>query len=191
MRTAADLLKPALAHRRLSRRKLAERTGSSAASLSDTFHGKQDMTVGRLSKLLKELDYSLVAIPTRVPTVADAAVEVQEYLARAQRANAYRVVLQLAEDLRWVEPATRVALALTPPPTTGDAGFDALIAGVTELELSVDELPLPEWLQTRVPLAEPWDVETVPGLRAAARAVTPEPLAARGVYLDPTDLINV
>jgi hypothetical protein len=63
-----------------------------------------------------------------------------------RRSPARAFVIQLADDLEAEHGAERVALAVAPPPTTNDERFDALIAGLTELRLEAEGLPLPKWL---------------------------------------------
>jgi hypothetical protein len=84
-----------------------------------------------------------------------------------------------------------VALCVSPPASTGDGRFDALLAGVVEHLLATKSLPRPTWLAEDWRfLAEPWDVEPVPRLRQRARELTPQALASHGIYLDPSELVN-
>lgn len=50
-----------------------------------------------------------------------------------------------AGDLAAERGANRLALALTPPETTGRPEWDAALAGVTEYRLNHVGIPLPEW----------------------------------------------
>lgn len=190
MTTATDLLVPALADSGMSRRALALATGSSEAGLNDVWHGRKDMTVGRLDRLLRPLGYTLLAVPSPYPSLSDTSAAVAQSLRTGTDDMAFRHIWNLALVLTRADPALRVALTIARPPTTGDARFDALLAGMAEHLLGQAALPLGEWLRTREPLDEPWDIEPVPSLRSAARAVTPEPLASRNVYLDPENFIN-
>ena len=191
MATAGDFLVPALQASGISRRSLAAATGSSAAGLTEVFHGLKDTTVGRLDRLLQHLDHTLVAVPTKFASVALIAQVVGRDLKNGQPQNAFRAVLQGIEDLRAADPATRVALSITPPPSTGSPAHDALIAGICEWALSWDDLPLPRWLQEAVPLDPPWDVEPVANLRAQGRRDTPAAIARHGVFIEAQSLFNV
>lgn len=191
MATASELLESSRRATGLSRRELARRAGSSGPGLADVAHGRKDATVDRLDGLLSQLGYQVACLPTRRVTAAVAGEDVRERLERGDEANALRVVWQLAADLQEVEPALRVALMVAPPAPTGDARFDALLAGVGEYLLALDRLPVPSWVTRpdRV-LAQSWDVEPVEALRAKARLATPRELRRHGVFLDPAELVN-
>jgi hypothetical protein len=62
---------------------------------------------------------------------------------------------------------------------------------VVDHALALDDLPKPQWLdEPWRTLDEPWDVEAVPTLRQQARAATPAPIAAHGIYLDAAELVD-
>jgi len=191
MTLAGDLLESGRRLRGVSRRELARRTGASAPGLADVAAGRKDATTARLDSLLRALDLQLALLPGRRSTAVGTGEEVRELVAVADERSAYRAVRQLAIDLAAVEPALRVALAVTPPPPTGDRRFDALLAAVVDDCLGSDGLPIPQWVSAEDrSLDEPWDVEPVAVLRPAARAATPEAFARRGIYLDPVDLVD-
>lgn len=189
---AGSLLHAGQRHRGVSQRQLAREAGVSAPGLSDIAHGRKDITVLRLDRLLRHLGYQLTALPTRRATAAGAAHDIREHLASRDEQAALRDVWQLAADLHAVDPATRVALTVAPPVLTGDARFDALLAGVVDHVLSSDRLPVPLWVhESSRAVPTPWDVEPVPALRGRARALTPDGLVRHGVYLDPSELVNL
>jgi transcriptional regulator with XRE-family HTH domain len=189
---AGRLLVAARSDRGVSTRALAGLVGASQPGIVDVERGRKDATVERLEGLLAALGYQLTALPTRRPPAALAAGEIRGYLDRGDEAGALRVIWQLAADLQATEEAVRVALCVTPPGPTGDAGFDALLAAVVDHALAADDLPRPGWLDDPWrTLDEPWDVEPVPVLRQRARAGTPAPIAAHGIYLDAAELIDV
>lgn len=189
MSNAATLLRSARRYRGVSGRALARAAGASQPGLTNLEHGRTDATLGRLERLLRPLSYSLTALPTRLGTAAGAADRVRGFLESGHPDAALRVVWQLATDLEAADEALRVALCVTPPAPTSDPRFDALLAGVTEHALT--GLPRPTWLdEPWRTLAEPWDVEPVSSLRAAARAVTPDGIARHGVFLDSAELVN-
>jgi transcriptional regulator with XRE-family HTH domain len=191
MSIAADLVSSARRYHGLSGRSLARAAHASQAGLVDLENGAKDATTARLDRLLRPLGYQLAVLPTRLGTASAAALEIHSFLAARDDAGALRVVWQLASDLQSAEPALRVALCITPPASTGDARFDALLAGIVDHLLDNDDLPRPSWLsEPWRTLVEPWDVEPVPTLRARARQVTPPTLVSHGVYLDPAELVN-
>jgi hypothetical protein len=153
--------------------------------------GNSDATTQRLDRLLSLLGYQLTVLPTRLGTAAAAAETSRRFVFLDNRDAAFRVALQLAHDLSEADPALRVALCVAPPASTGDERFDSLIAGVVDHLLSSDGLPVPTWVQEDSRrLSEPWDIEPVPSLQAAARSRTPEAFIRHGVYLDQDELVN-
>ena len=191
MTLAASLLESSRRTRGISQRALARAAGASQAGIVDLIHGRKDATLERLDSLLRLMDYQATLLPTRRATAAAIAEEIREHLSQGRRAAALRAVWQLAANMQAVEPALSVALIAAPPAATGDAKFDALLAGVVDHLLSSSGLPRPQWLDEPArTLAQPWDVERVEALRAAARRRTPERIAAHGVYLDAGELTN-
>lgn len=191
MSLASTLLESSRRARGVSQRALARAAGASQAGIVDIAHGRKDATLERLDGLLRHLDYQVALLPTRRAGTAAVSEEVRAQLDQGRPEAALRAVWQLAANLQAVDPALRVALCVAAPAPTGDERFDALIAGVVDHLLSDAGLPRPVWLDepSRF-LAEPWDVEPVPALQAAARASTPDRLAAHGVYLDAAELVN-
>lgn len=192
MGVAGPLLRAARQSRKLSTRALATASGASQPGISSVENGRADATVTRLDKLLASLDSQLSILPTRLRPALLAADDIRGALARADERTALREVVQLSDDLQRADPATRVALVIAPPATTGQARYDALLAAVVDVILSRDGLPRPAWLdEPSRALGDPWDLEPVPALRAAARAVTPPAAARHGIYLDPAELVSV
>jgi transcriptional regulator with XRE-family HTH domain len=168
---AAALLRSARTNRGITQRALAASCRIHQPGISAIESGAEDATVGRLDGILAHLGSHLAAKDER---------------------SAWREIIQLNDDLRRVDGATRVALVINPPAPTGDVRFDALIAGVIDCALTDDALPLPTWLQeSKYTLSEPWDVEEVPSLRRDARRNTPAPLVLHGIYLDRSVLVSV
>ena len=192
MGVAGLLLRTARQSRRLSTRALATASGTSQPGISSVENGRADATATRLDKLLTPLDFQLSILPTRLRPAFLAADDIRGALARTDERTALREVVQLSDDLQRADPATRVALVVAPPATTGSARYDAMLAAVVDVLLSRDGLPRPAWLDepTRA-LRDPWDFEPVFALRAAARTVTPPAAARHGIYLDPAELVSV
>ena len=191
MSLAATLLSSARRYRGISGRALARQTASSQAGLVGVENGTADATTERLDRILRALDYQVVALPTRLGTASGAGEDIRRYLEVGNEDAAFRVVLQLATDLARADHALRVALCVTPPALSGNSKFDALLAGTVEWKLSTDDLPVPLWVGegARI-LNEPWDVEPVPALQETARQRTPDVLRRHGIYLDPAELVD-
>lgn len=183
--SASGILRSTRTSRGLSQRALAQAASVHQPGVAAVESGSEDATVSRLEHLLKELGSRLTAIPTTRRPVWEAGEDVRCALRARDERTAWREVIQLNDDLRAADRATRVALAIAPPGRTGDPRFDALIAAVTDAALVDARLPRPSWLdESPWTLTEPWDVEEVPSLRAAARTATPAAIRRHGVYLD-------
>ena len=189
---AGDLLESSRLAAGWSRRALAADAGVSAPGLSEIAHGKQDATISRLDGLVRHLGYQLTALPSRRLTAARAGEVVRARLSESDCENALRAVWQLAADIGDGDPALRVALCVAPPAPTGDDRFDALLAAVVHHLLGAARLPVPAWVSdpSRV-LEAPWDVEPVTALHQRARRLTPPRIAKHGIFLDPSELVNL
>lgn len=166
-----------------SQRELSRRSGVAQPSISDIESGQRDTTVATLGRILKAAHYIVVAVPTLHPTVADWAARLATLL-RSDPGAVEKSLVQIADDLLAVDPATRVALCVTPPPPTGDSAIDAVLAGLVEFLLSRARLPVPSWVDDPARrAATAWDLVDIPGLQQFARETTPEPFRRRNVFV--------
>jgi transcriptional regulator with XRE-family HTH domain len=189
---AADTLRTARASRGWSQRQLADAAGTRQPRIADVESGKHDAAVDTLETWLRALGHQTTLLPTRTRPVWEAAVAVRAALEANDETLAFREVIQLADDLAHESAAIRVALSVTAPPPVGDARFDALIAAVTDYRLTSARAPRPEWIASNnYRLSEPWDVESVPALRADARRRTPASIRRHGVFLADSELASV
>ena len=190
--TAARLVRVARRGSGLTQRKLAAAAQCSQPEIARLERSGHAVSLDLVERLVRGARQRLVTIPTRRTPVAEHADAIAEWLARSDESRAFRVAIQLADDLAGEQGAIRVALAVTPPPATGDSRFDALIAGITEYRLVKDNLPLPEWLaRSGDPLSPVWFVDPYSQGDSAVVAATPEPLRRRGVILDAAELESV
>lgn len=139
-------------------------------------------SLGRLQELARTagLRFMALPVPSSTATTAEAADETYE-LARsgAPWQRALRVAFQLHDDLTAVPPFVLGALVAAPVPSTEDARFDALVAGLVEWHTEQHRLPVPPWVhEPDRTVTPPWppDPYTDP-----ADAV--EPLARHDVIL--------
>jgi len=69
------------------------------------------------------------------------------------------------------------------PPPTGDARFDAALAGLCEYFAREAGLPVPEWTEAPWRFVEPWWFVTGrPAFHAYVLATTPADLSRHGVF---------
>lgn len=143
--TAATLLRAVRKAAGLSQSDLARRAMTSQPAISALERGAHDPSFETLDRILRHAGSRLVAVPTTRITAADAAAEIAALLVRGDIASAFGVLVQYNDDLQLERGANRLALALTPPESTGIACWDAAIAGVTEYRLNHAAIPLPDW----------------------------------------------
>lgn len=110
----------------------------------------------------------------------------------AAEADADRRWLLLLEFLEEYqnEPVTRLpALIDAEPARTGDAHWDALLAGIAEWLAVRDNIPAPPWVGTpERTLTEPWSPHQLASLRRLAADNSPPEIRRHGVLIDPYDL---
>lgn len=180
---AASLLHATRAQVGWSQRELARRCGVAQPSLSDIESGARDTTVTKLEDILRAAGSSIVAVPSIVPSVASWAERLRT-LAMSDPGGVEKTLIQVVDDLRSAERSTRVALCVTPPASTTFDWLDAVLAAIVEHVLIEDGLPVPTWVSDSWrSAAEPWDLVSVPGLQAAARASTPATFRHRNVFV--------
>lgn len=190
--TASSLLRSTRTSRGVSQRALAAAANVRQPGVAAVESGSEDATVSRLERLLAELGSQLTVLPSRLRPVWAAGEDVRRALDSDDMRGAWREVIQLNDDLRAADKATRVALAIAPPGRTGMPTFDALLAAVTDCVLTDARLPRPAWLdEAPWTLEEPWDVEEVPSLQQAARDATPGAIRRHGIFLDRAVLESV
>jgi hypothetical protein len=89
-----------------------------------------------------------------------------------------------ADDFRASSRPGRIALIHDEPPPTGDARFDAALAGVAELFAAEGALPAPAWVNEPERFVEPWwFIASRPAFHAYTLASTPAVVARHGVFM--------
>jgi transcriptional regulator with XRE-family HTH domain len=190
--SSATLLRSARLNSGLSQRALAKECNVSQPAIARVESAVEQATVERLESWLRPLGSRITIVPFRTPTVYEIAEVIRKDLAANHFNHAFRAVIQLSDNFDAIDPATRVAIAITPPAPTGDTRFDALLAGLVEFKLDRAHLPRPIWLSDfRFFLDTPWDVEQLPQLQEEARRLTPEQFFRHGVFIDPINFASV
>jgi hypothetical protein len=101
----------------------------------------------------------------------------------------WSLLLEFLEEYEH-EPATdRRSLVEAEPAKTGDARWDALLAGIAEWLAARDSYPIPRWVATPDrTLSEPWSPHRLASLRRMAADNAPPEIRRHGVLIDPYDL---
>jgi transcriptional regulator with XRE-family HTH domain len=182
-----SLLRAARKRHDLTQKQVQARTGISQGNLANLErHPGQNVTLRVVDRVLAAVGEQLVAVPSRAPTAELTAARITDALERSHRDLAWRAALVFHDGLREAEPAVRCALAVAEPATTGDNGWDALLAGIVDHVIPSPVRPawtkrrhVPEWYVT------PDFPEAV---QQAVRAATPPAFRAHGVYVAADDL---
>ncbi len=101
----------------------------------------------------------------------------------------WSLLLEFLEEFEH-EPASRRRLLVEAEPArTGDAHWDALLAGIAEWLAARDGFRAPSWVGTpERMLSEPWSPHELVSLRRLAADNAPQEIRRHGVLIDPYDL---
>lgn len=118
------------------------------------------------------------------PTVRELARQVRSSLERGNEAEARRISFRFVELYDRATPAERAAAVKDAPETTTDRRFDALLAGLVELQSARHDATVPGWVDDPDRFLDVWwFVSGVRALHADAIAHSPISLARRGIFL--------
>jgi transcriptional regulator with XRE-family HTH domain len=168
---------------------LASRAGTAQPAVAAYESGAKAPSLATLERLLDACEYDVeVRANPRVrrgaASLAELAQTIAEDLAQGRERDALRLLFGFADDFRGSSRAGRLALMRDEPPPTGDARFDAALAGVAELFAAEGAMLAPAWVNDRGRFVEPWwFVASRPEFHAYTLANTPAVLARHGVFM--------
>jgi len=117
-------------------------------------------------------------------SLADLSQTIAEDLEQGREADALRLLFGFADDFRGSSRSGQMLLLRDEPLSTGDARFDAALAGVAELFAAEGGLAAPAWVNGADRFVEPWwFVASRPAFHAYTLAHTPAVLARHGVFM--------
>ena len=174
----------------LTQLELANRAGTAQPAVAAYESGGRTPNLTTLNRLLGacEHDVELLARPRvrrGAASLAKLAQTIEEDLQqdRGER-DALRLLFGFADDFRGSSRPGRVALLRDEPPPTGDARFDAALAGVAEFFADESAIPAPGWVDGPGRFVEPWwFVASRPAFHAYTLANTPAVFARHGVFM--------
>jgi len=112
----------------------------------------------------------------------------------ADEADAERrwsLLLEFLEEYEHEPASRRRPLVEAEPARTGDAHWDALLAGIAEWLAARDGVSAPPWVGSpERTLAEPWSPHELASLRRLAADNAPPEIRRHGVLIDPYDLVR-
>ena len=185
--TAAELLVEARKRAGLSRTELARRAGVPTSTVSRVESGQADATITMLERLLAASGRRLVMRSTNARRVALASLS-----------NAWSPS-PTGDEMDWtqlratvdylVEHTNELGTGIAdPPPRSGSARLDNLLAAVAEKLADDAGLTRPRWCAMVPVLTQPWRSSGTPRMVASAQRSAPEQLRRRGILLSGGEL---
>jgi transcriptional regulator with XRE-family HTH domain len=185
----ARLIKDARHAAGLTQSQLARRAGTTQPAVAAYESGARMPTVITLERLLDAGEHDLdVHARPRVrrgaASLEQLAQAIVEELDQGRECDALRQLFGFADDFRGSSRPGRIALLREEPPTTGDARFDAALAGAAEFFAREGALPAPRWVEEPNRFVEPWwFTASRRAFDAYTLAHTPAVFARHGVFM--------
>jgi transcriptional regulator with XRE-family HTH domain len=185
----ATMLRGARQAAGITQLELAKRAGTAQPAIAAYESGGRTPNLTTLRRLLGacEHDVEVLAHPRvrrGAASLADLARTIEEDLRQGQERDALRLLFGFADDFRGSSRPGRVALLREEPPPTGDARFDAALAGVAEYFSDESAIPAPTWVDDPGRFVEPWwFVSSRLAFHAYTLANTPAVFARHGVFM--------
>jgi len=189
---SSSLLEAARKSRGTSQSHLARQAKTFQANISLIESGGTDPGISTIQQCLSPLGFTLIAIPTNKPSVAEFALTIGKALQEKKASKAFRLIIQLSDNLKEVEPEICLALCASPAPSTGSSRYDALLAGLIEYSLKQRKLPVPKWVQQESKvLPERWIVDHFERDEKRLVESTPRAFLRRNVLIDEREFESV
>lgn len=185
--TAAELLHESRTRSGLSRTALARRAGVPTSTVSRIESGQVDATITMLERLLTASGRRLVLRSERVKRVALASLS-DAWSPTSWGDDIDWTRLRATVDYLLEHPDQLEAGIADPPPRSGSARLDNILAAIAEKLADDTGAARPRWCATVHVLDEPWHSSGTPGMAAAAEAAAPEQLRSRGILLSGGEL---
>jgi transcriptional regulator with XRE-family HTH domain len=168
---------------------LAARAGTTQPAVAAYESGARRPNLATLSRLLDgcEHDVEVLARPRMrrgAASLAELSPTIAEDLLGDRESDALRLLFGFADDFRGSSRPGRIALIAEEPPLTGDARFDAALAGIAEFFAAEAGIAAPVWVNGFGRFLEPWwFVASRPAFDAYTLANTPALFARHGVFM--------
>ncbi len=185
----AQLVRDARHAADITQAQLADRAGTTQPAIAAYESAKRTPSIVTLRRLLDACEHDLeVLVRPRMRTGAASL----EQIARQMRADlengreddALRLIFGFADDVRASSRPGKLALLQPEPPTTGNARFDAALAGCAEYFAREAGMLPPNWVEQPSRFVEPWwFVSSRPEFDAYTLAHTPAVFARHGVFM--------
>jgi transcriptional regulator with XRE-family HTH domain len=151
--------------------------------------GARTPSLTTLARLLDacEHDVEVIVRPRMrrgAASLAQLSQTIQQDLEGGREQDALRLLFGFADDFRGSSRPGAIELIAEEPAATGDARFDAMLAGVAEFFATERGIPAPGWVDQPDRFVEPlWFVSSRPEFDAYTLANTPAVFARHGVLI--------
>lgn len=168
---------------------VAERASTTQPAVAAYESGARTPSLTTLARLLEacEHDVEVVARPWMrrgAASLAELSQTIQQDLEDGRERDALRQLFGFADDFRGSSRPGAIELIAQEPAATGDARFDAALAGVAEFFATERAVPAPGWVDRPGRFVEPlWFVSSRPEFDAYTLANTPASFARHGVLI--------
>jgi transcriptional regulator with XRE-family HTH domain len=173
----------------ITQAQLAKDAGTAQPAIAAYESGVRTPTIATLTRLLDacECDLEIRARPRvrrgAAPLDELARIMVDD-LARNREQDALRLLFGFADDFRASSRPGKISLIQDEPAATGDARFDAALAGAAEFFAREGAIQTPGWVDAPSRFVEPWwFVASKPAFDAYTLAHTPAVFARHGVFI--------
>ncbi len=173
----------------MTQAQMARRAGTAQPAVAAYESGARTPTLATLERLLNACEHDLelharARVRRGAASLEQLAPMIAEDLGRNRERDALRLLFGFADDFRGSSRAGMVGLLREQPPPTGEARFDAALAGTAEFFAREGAVATPEWVEEPNRFVEPWwFVASRPALHAYTLAHTPAVFARHGVFL--------
>ena len=173
----------------ITQAQLAGRAGTTQPAVAAYESGARRPNLATLSRLLDgcEHDVEVLARPRvrrGAVSLAELSPVISEDLSGDRESDAVRLLFGFADDFRGSSRPGRMTLIAEEPPPTGDARFDAALAGIAEFFAAEAGIAAPAWVNGPGRFLEPWwFVASRPAFHAYTLANTPALFARHGVFM--------
>ncbi|HEY7932286.1 MAG TPA: helix-turn-helix transcriptional regulator [Solirubrobacteraceae bacterium] len=185
----ATLLRGARRAAGITQLELANRAETAQPAVAAYESGSRTPNLATLERLLGACEYDIeVRAHPRVrrgaASLAELAQTIKEDLQNGRERDALRLLFGFADDFRGSSRPGRIGLLADEPSPTGDARFDAALAGVAELFAREGAIAPPAWVNGPSRFVEPWwFLASRPAFHAYTLANTPAVFARHGVFI--------
>ncbi len=183
------MIRSARAAAAITQVELAARAGTTQPAIAAYESGARKPNLQTLSRLLAgcEHDVEVLARPRMrrgASSLAELSPAISADLLAAGEQQAVRLLFGFADDFRGSPRPGRIALIADEPAPTGDARFDAALAGMGEFFAAEAGIVAPAWVNGPGRFVEPWwFIASRPAFEAYTLANTPALFARHGVFV--------